>query len=101
MRSELEELKLKLGAMQGQLDIMRKERDIANLTAQYTKLGYGELAEETATAFVNGDRETMFKNEQIVLDRAVSDVTPTANPESIESSEPDFFEDFVKGFTKI
>lgn len=104
MRSELEELKLELGAMQGQLDDMRKERDIAKLTAQYTRLGYGDLAEETATAFVNKDEATMFKNEQIVLDRMLSNVVPAAEPKNNKpesSSDDSSFDDFIKGLMEI
>lgn len=45
---------------------MRRELDIIKMSKQYMGMGYDEtLAMETATAFVDGDTETVFSNQKI------------------------------------
>ena len=103
------DLKQQMEAMQTTLDGYKREKDIANLTAQYTKLGYGDLAEATATAFMDGDNDTVFKNQQAVMDArieaakqsTISDKTkntpvpPAGNP---KDNKDDTLDDFTKGF---
>lgn len=76
MRSQFEQenagLKSQVEAMQTTLDGYKREKDIANLTARYTQLGYGDLAEATATAFLDGDNDTVFKNQQSVMDSRIA-----------------------------
>ena len=113
MRSQFEQenagLKQQMEAMQTTLDGYKREKDIANLTAQYTKLGYGDLAEATATAFLDGDNDTVFKNQQAVMDARIeaakqstiadktkqTPVPPAGNP---KDNKDDKLDDFTKGF---
>lgn len=104
MKSQMEE-------MQTTLNGYKREKDIANLTAQYTRLGYGDLAEATATAFLDGDNETVFKNQQSVMDSKVeaakqlaketsvknTTAPPAGNPKDDKKDDKDPFLDALKG----
>lgn len=74
MRSQFEQenagLKSQVEAMQTTLDGYKREKDIANLTARFASLGYGELAEATAIASLDGDLDTVFANQQSVIEAA-------------------------------
>lgn len=52
-----------LKKMSEELETLRKEKTIADLTAKYIKLGYeNDLAESTAKALAEGNMDTVFKN---------------------------------------
>lgn len=52
-------------ALQEKYEALLKETELQKHTAKFLSLGYDEaLASETATAFVGGDYETVFKNQQ-------------------------------------
>lgn len=99
MQKEIEELKQKLNSMQ-------REKDIANLAARYTQLGYGDLAESTAIAYLDGDTDTVFKNQRSIIDRARQDKKPaiktdnTVNPIRRQKGEYGIDDLFCKGFFK-
>lgn len=104
MKSQMEE-------MQTTLNGYKREKDIANLTAQYTRLGYGDLAEATATALLDGDNETVFKNQKSVMDSKVeaakqlaketsvkeTTAPPAGNPNDSGKKDKDPFLDALKG----
>lgn len=55
---EFNEMKLKLEALEN-------EKKIGEITAQFLSLGYdNQLAKDTAEAVINGDNETVFKNQK-------------------------------------
>lgn len=55
---EFNEMKLKL-------ETLENEKRISEITTQYLSLGYdNQLAKETAQAVINGDNETVFKNQK-------------------------------------
>ena len=99
--------------MQQEINKLTRERDIAKLAARYTEMGYGDLAEATATASLDGDIDTFFRNQQTVMDarvkEAVADMNKPAkaNPDSRNSRRKqaaDSFspidDPFVAGFLK-
>jgi len=52
-----------LANMQAELEQLRAEKAISELTAQFLGLGYGEeLAKSTASALHKGDMQVLFKN---------------------------------------
>lgn len=56
-------------AEQEELAGLRRERDISKLTNSFLNLGYGdELAKSSAIAQLDGDTETLFKNQQKQLE---------------------------------
>lgn len=105
--TENAELKTQLETMQTTLNGYKREKDIANLTARYTQLGYGDLAESTAIAHLDGDTDTVFKNQQSIIDKAkqasIEDKTvntpnpPAGNPKDNPKDEDDAF---TRGFMK-
>lgn len=98
---ELLKMRNELYALEEQLKAVQRERDIANLTSQYEKAGYGDLAKETAIAHVDRDIETLFRNQQKILDQANSRAVDSAEIREKKANETDPFEDFIKGFTKF
>ena len=52
-----------------ELESLRKENSLAKAKSQYLALGYeASLAEDTAKAFVNGDNDRVFANQQKHID---------------------------------
>ena len=52
--------------MQDELSALKKDKAIADSTAQFLSLGYdGELAKSTAQAFVDGDMAKVFANQKM------------------------------------
>ena len=102
-------LKEQIDNMQQEIHDLKRERDIAKLTAKYTEMGYGDLAEATATAFLDGDNDTVFKNQQAVMDARIeaakqstiadktkqTPVPPAGNP---KDNKDDKLDDFTKEF---
>ena len=72
-------LKEQIDNMQQEIHDLKRERDIAKLTAKYTEMGYGDLAEATATASLNGDMDTFFRNQQTVMDARVKEAVAGMN----------------------
>ena len=66
-------LKEQIDNMQQEINDLKRERDIAKLTARYTEMGYGDLAEATATASLDGDINTFFRHQQTVMDARVKE----------------------------
>ena len=58
-------------ALKEELENLRRERSIDQTTARFMGLGFDEkLAAETAKAYVDGDSETVFKNQaKFLVDR--------------------------------
>lgn len=51
--------------LQDQIAELKREKMLSDLTAQYTALGYdADLAKATATAYADGDTETVFANQK-------------------------------------
>ena len=99
--------------MQQEINKLTRERDIAKLAARYTEMGYGDLAEATAAASLDGDMDTFFRNQQTVMDarvkEAVADMNKPAkaNPDSRNSRRKQTADSFspidnpfVAGFLK-
>lgn len=60
--AEREEL---LTSMQQELDSLREEKRLSELTSKYLSLGFeNELAMETAKAFIKGDMDKVFNNQK-------------------------------------
>lgn len=105
-------LKEQVDDMQQEINKLTRERDIAKLTARYTEMGYGDLAEATAIASLDRDMDTFFRNQQTVMDarvkEAVADMNkPAKKPDSRNSrgkQTADSFNPldnpFVAGFLK-
>lgn len=56
-------------AIMAELEALRHEKLVGNYTTSYMAIGYDEkLAKATAEAMVNGDTETVFKNQKIHLE---------------------------------
>lgn len=54
-----------LASMKAELENLRKEKTISDYTARYIAVGYDkELAAQTANAFVSGDMDKVFANEE-------------------------------------
>lgn len=70
---EMASMRDQMDAMSQALNGYKREKDIAALTAKYTSLGYGDLSEATAIAHLDGDNDTLFKNQQIFFDRSTAD----------------------------
>jgi hypothetical protein len=63
-------------AIKAELETLRKDKAIADSKAKYLALGYDEkLAADTATAFANGDYDTVFKNQGIHIENVKKAVT--------------------------
>lgn len=61
-----EELAEQQAANDKELGDVRRELNILKMAKQYMGIGYDEeLATETATAFIDGDTETVFSNQKI------------------------------------
>lgn len=61
-----EELAEQQAASDKELGDVRRELNILKMAKQYMGIGYDEeLATETATAFIDGDTETVFSNQKI------------------------------------
>jgi hypothetical protein len=61
------------------LETLKKDKAISESKAKFLGLGYDEkLAAETATAFANGDYETVFKNQGIHLENVKKATTAAA-----------------------
>lgn len=115
MRNQFEQenagLRSQVEAMQTTLDGYKREKDIANLTTRYTQLGYGELAEATAIAFLDGDTDTVFKNQQSIMDACIENAKQTSieiktrntpkppggNPKDDKKDDDDFTKGFMMG----
>ena len=80
-------LKEQIDNMRQEINDLKRERDIAKLTAKYTEMGYGDLAEETAIASVNGDMNTFFRNQQTVMDARVNEAV--ASMKKPAKADPD------------
>ena len=51
--------------MKLKLEALENEKKISEITAQFLSLGYdNQLAKDTAEAVINGDNETVFKNQK-------------------------------------
>lgn len=101
MNEDIIKMQNELATLQAELKNVQRERDIANLTAQYTKLGYGDLAEATAIAHADMDTKTLFENQQKVLNQAGNGAIDTATIPEKKANETDPFEDFIKGFVRF
>ena len=58
-------------SLEERIQELEKERAISGAVAKYVGLGYSpELAQSSATALINGDFETLFQDQQTVLEAA-------------------------------
>lgn len=106
---EMASMRDQMDAMSQTLNGYKREKDIASLTAKYTALGYGDLSESTAIAHLDGDNDTLFKNQQAIFDRSTADLAAkvekmkevmSGNAQQQEPEpqpEPDYFSDALSG----
>ena len=55
--------------MKKELQALKQEKELSEMTSQYLSLGYDEsLAKDTAKAFIDGDMSKVFKNQKTYQD---------------------------------
>lgn len=103
---EMSDMRDQMDTMAQTLNGYKREKDIASLTAKYTKLGYGDLSEATAIAHLDGDNDTLFKNQQMFFDRSTADLTAkvaemkdiiNGKPKQQEPTPQPEYDDFFDG----
>lgn len=103
---EMQDMRDQMDTMAQTLSGYKREKDIANLTAKYTSLGYGDLSEATAIAHLDGDNDTLFKNQQMFFDRSTADLTAkvaemkdiiNGKPKQQEPTPQPEYDDFFDG----
>lgn len=81
-----------LQKMQEELSALKKDKAIADSTAQFLSLGYSEeLAKSTAKAFVDGDMATVFNNQkqhQESIEQTIKTNLMKGTPEPKVGNEP-------------
>lgn len=85
-----------------ELENLRKEKSISETTARFLGLGYGEkLAKETAEAFISGENDKVFANQQQFLETQrktweTEMLNKTPAPPAGKPERPTTKEDFAK-----
>ena len=85
------ERKEQLEAMENELNLLKREKDVSNQKAEYIAIGFeSDLAQSTAEALINGDLATVNKNLKVhfenVKKQAVADEMKNTPSPAVGSS---------------